>query len=152
MPQPMARPMIESDLPHIAALDAKCYPFPWTFGNFADSMRSGYRCCIYALHAETIGYAVLMRVVSEMHLLNFTIAPQYQRQGWGREFMHYLIDRSRQDHVESMWLEVRPSNTVARHLYDSLGFEYVSVRKNYYPAVDGREDAVIMRLDLQENA
>lgn len=146
--QPVVRPMNEADLPEIAALDAQSYPFPWTLGNFADSMRSGYRCCVYEADGEIIGYAVMMLVVGEAHLLNITIAPARQGQGWGRALMRYVIGRAHQDHAESIWLEVRPSNSVARHLYDSMGFDCVSVRKNYYPAINGREDAVIMRLDL----
>ena len=151
-PQPVVRPMTEADLPEIAALDAQCYPFPWTHGNFADSMHSGYRCCVYQLNTEIVGYAVMMLAVGEAHLLNITIAPAWQGQGWGRELMSQLITRARQDHAESLWLEVRPSNTVARRLYDSMGFDFVAVRKNYYPAVGGREDAVIMRMDLLEHA
>lgn len=151
-PQPVVRPMTEADLPEIAALDAQCYPFPWTHGNFADSIYSGYRCCVYELDTEIVGYAVMMLAVGEAHLLNITIAPAWQGQGWGRELMSQLITRARQDHAESLWLEVRPSNAVARRLYDSMGFDFVAVRKNYYPAVGGREDAVIMRMDLLEHA
>lgn len=150
--QPVVRPMSEADLPEIAALDAQCYPFPWTLGNFADSMHSGYRCCVYVLNAEIVGYAVMMLAVGEAHLLNITIAPAWQGQGWGRALMQYVIGRAVQDHAESLWLEVRPSNVVARRLYDTMGFEFVAVRKNYYPAAVGREDAVIMRLDLIEHA
>lgn len=150
--QPIVRPMTEADLPEIAALDAQSYPFPWTLGNFADSLNSGYRCCVYELNSEIIGYAVMMLAVGEAHLLNITIAPARQGQGWGRALMYYIIGRARQDRAESLWLEVRPSNTVARHMYETMGFDCVSVRKNYYPAVDGREDAVIMRLDLIDHA
>jgi [ribosomal protein S18]-alanine N-acetyltransferase len=146
--QPAVRPMTEADLPEIAILDAQCYPYPWTLGNFADSMHAGYRCCIYEAGNRIIGYAVMMLAVGEAHLLNITIAPEHQGQGWGRALMLYVIGRARQDQAESLWLEVRPSNVVARKLYDSMGFDYVSVRKNYYPAAGGREDAVIMRLDL----
>ena len=150
--QPSVRPMTEADLSTIAALDAECYPFPWTRGNFADAMHAGYRCCVYMANDEPIGYAVMMRAVEEAHLLNITIAPVWQGQGWGRALMQYLIERARQDQAESLWLEVRPSNHVARRLYDHLGFDYVAVRKNYYPAVNGSEDAVIMRLELLEHA
>lgn len=150
--QPVARPMTEGDLPAIAVLDAQSYPFPWTQGNFADSMHSGYRCCVYEFKENIVGYAVMMPGVDEAHLLNITIAPTWQGQGWGRALMLYIIERARQDHAASLWLEVRPSNTVARRLYDTMGFDYVAVRKNYYPAVNGREDAVIMRLDLLEHA
>ena len=149
---PNVRPMTDADLPEIAALDAECYPFPWTQGNFADSMHAGYRCCVYELDGGIVGYAVMMLAVGEAHLLNITIAPAYQGQGWGRTLMQHIIARAQEDHAESLWLEVRPSNVVAQRLYDNLGFDCVAVRKNYYPAVGGREDAVIMRLDLLQHA
>lgn len=150
--QPSLRPMTEADLSAIAALDAQCYPFPWTRGNFADAMHAGYRCCVYTANNEVIGYAVMMRAVEEAHLLNITIAPAWQGQGWGKTLLRSIIERARHDQAESLWLEVRPSNAIARRLYDNLGFDYVAVRKNYYPAVSGREDAVIMRLELFEHA
>ncbi|NOT17734.1 MAG: ribosomal protein S18-alanine N-acetyltransferase [Sulfuriferula sp.] len=149
---PRVRPMQAEDLPTIAALDAQCYAFPWTVGNFADSLSAGYRCCVYEQDAITIGYAVLMLIIDELHLLNITIAPDYQGRGWGRQLMRSLIKQAQQDEAQCMWLEVRPSNTVARHLYDHIGFDYVAVRKNYYPAISGREDAIIMRLDLTHHA
>jgi len=149
---PTVRPMTLEDLPVIAALDAQCYPFPWTLGNFADSLHSGYRCCVYEQNQTIIGYAVMMLGVDEAHLLNITIAPDSQGLGWGRQLMKYIIARAQQDHVDWLWLEVRPSNIIAKKLYESMGFEFVAVRKNYYPAVEGREDAVIMRLELHPHA
>ena len=126
--QPVLRPMTEADLSEVAALDAQCYPFPWTHGNFADSIQAGYRCCVYELHAGIIGYAVMMLAVGEAHLLNITIAPAWQGQGWGRALMLHIIERAQQDHAESLWLEVRPSNTVARRLYDTLAFMWLCVK------------------------
>lgn len=149
---PIVRPMTQADLPVIAALDAQCYPFPWTLGNFADSLHSGYRCCVYEYNQTIIGYVVLMKVIEEAHLLNITIAPDSQGQGLGRKLMQHVIARVRQDCVQWLWLEVRPSNLIARKLYESMDFEFVAVRKNYYPAVDGREDAVILRLAVNEHA
>jgi ribosomal-protein-alanine N-acetyltransferase len=93
-----------------------------------------------------------MLIIDELHLLNITIAPDYQGHGFGRQLMRYLITQAQQDETQCMWLEVRPSNIVARHLYDKIGFDYVAVRKNYYPAISGREDAVIMRLTLTHHA
>lgn len=150
--EPVIRPMTLADLPVIAALDAQCYTFPWTLGNFADSLHSGYRCCVYAYDVNIIGYAVMMRAVDESHLLNITIAPESQGQGWGRKLMAHVVICAQQDNVDWLWLEVRPSNVVAKKLYESMAFEFVAVRKNYYPAVEGREDAVIMRLPLKHYA
>lgn len=149
---PTVRPMTLEDLPVIAALDAQCYPFPWTMGNFADSLHSGYRCCVYEQNQTIIGYVVMMLGVDEAHLLNITIAPDSQGLGWGRQLMQYIITRAQQDYVSWLWLEVRPSNVIAKKLYESMGFEFVAVRKNYYPAVEGREDAVILRLELNTHA
>lgn len=149
---PIVRPMTLADLPVIAALDAQCYPFPWTLGNFADSLQAGYRCCVYTYDQTIIGYAVMMLIVDEAHLLNITIAPDSQGQGWGRRFMQYLVESTQSHQAAWLWLEVRPSNIVAKSLYERMGFEFVAVRKNYYPAIAGREDAVIMRLALDQHA
>ena len=149
---PMVRPMTLADLPVISKLDAQCYPFPWTLGNFTDSLQAGYRCCVYTYNEIIIGYAVMMLVVDEAHLLNITIAPDSQGQGWGRRFMQYLVESMQSHQAAWLWLEVRPSNIVAKTLYERMGFEVVAVRKNYYPAITGREDAVIMRLALDHHA
>ncbi len=146
--QARVRAMTEADLPTIAAIDAECYPFPWTLGNFADSMRAGYHCCVYQMDDDIVGYAVLMLAAGEAHLLNITIAPWWQSLGLGRALLQAVVKQAQQWRVESMWLEVRPSNTVAQGLYRGQGFVDVAMRKNYYPGVDGREDALVMCLDL----
>ena len=144
----IARPMTEADLPTVTALDAQCYPFPWTLGNFADSLRAGYRCSVYELDGNIIGYAVVLCAVDEAHLLNITIATGAQGSGFGRALLQMVIARAHQDYAQALWLEVRPSNVIARDLYASVGFADVSIRKNYYPAAHGREDALVMCLDL----
>lgn len=146
--QPAARPMTEADLPTVTALDAQCYPFPWSLGNFADSLHAGYRCSVYERDDDIIGYAVVLCAVGEAHLLNITIAPVAQGSGFGRSLLQVVIGRARQDDAETLWLEVRPSNVIARDLYTSVGFVDVAIRKNYYPAAHGREDALVMCLDL----
>lgn len=147
-PDALLRPMSMADVPEIARLDALCYPYPWTAGNFADSLSAGYYCCVYQIENDIIGYAVILLAAGEAHLLNLTIAPEWQGSGWGRQLMQKLVSKIRQDDIGSIWLEVRPSNAIAYRLYSGLGFVDVAIRRNYYPAPAGREDALIMCLDL----
>lgn len=150
--QPSFRPMRDDDLDIVAAMEHTVYPFPWTRGNFHDSLQSGYSCWVCQHDQDITGYAILMLAAGEAHLLNITVALDWQGNGWGRAFMQYLIKLARDYRTLTMYLEVRPSNTVARRLYHKLGFEYVAMRKAYYPAHHGREDAVIMLLDLNKHA
>ncbi|MHB1676996.1 MAG: ribosomal protein S18-alanine N-acetyltransferase [Sulfuriferula sp.] len=147
-PHALVRPMTLADLPTIAAIDAQCYPFPWTPGNFADSLHAGYYCCVYQIDGDIIGYAVVLLAAGEAHLLNITIAPWWQGLGLGRILLQKVVARAQQDQAQTMWLEVRPSNVIAQQLYGSQGFVDVAIRKNYYPAQNGRENALVMCLDL----
>lgn len=142
------RPMCLEDLEAVVAIEYEIYPFPWTYGNFRDSLNAGYSCWVYELNGYVIGYSVMMVAVGEAHLLNLGIAPDWQGRGLGRRFLHQLINRARDYHAETMLLEVRPSNIVARGLYLSSGFSEIAVRRKYYPAEEGREDAVLMELSL----
>jgi ribosomal-protein-alanine N-acetyltransferase len=146
--EPYFRPMHEDDLDVVAAIDYAAYPFPWTHGNFRDSIESGYSCWVYQHDEFIVGYAVMLLAVQEAHLLNITVAPDWQGQGKGRAFMQHLLAVAHDYRAEAMFLEVRPTNTAARRLYHSLGFDYIAVRKGYYPSQYGREDAVIMRKEL----
>ncbi len=148
-PRYLLRPMSEKDVPHIAEIDRDCYPFPWTSGNFSSALMAGNRCCVYEEAGEIVAYAVAMSVLDEIHLLNLTVTLSRQGWGYGRAMLRRLIACSRAECYASMWLEVRPSNHVARRLYDSMGFIQVGLRKNYYPAEQGREDAVLMCLDIK---
>ncbi|MBI5259633.1 MAG: ribosomal protein S18-alanine N-acetyltransferase [Burkholderiales bacterium] len=144
------REMTVADLDTVLAIEARCYSFPWTHGNFIDSLAAGYLAEL-RLDAEgrCIGYCVAMPGFEEMHLLNLTVAPVFQRQGHARAMLERLCEhaRSRGDH--KLWLEVREANQPARRLYEQFGFEDVGRRKGYYPAPRGqREDAVVMSLAL----
>ncbi len=145
------RPMTAADLATVAEIDRQCYPFPWTLGNFADSLASGHRCCIYEEKGQIIAYAVMMPAVDEMHLLNLTVAKPRQGFGYGRALLRRLADCARDGHFSSLWLEVRPSNDAALALYRSAGFVLAGLRRNYYPAENGREDAMLMVLDLHHD-
>ncbi len=144
----MFRPMGREDLGAVLAIECDVYPFPWTRGNFSDSLQAGYGCWVYEVNGAVVGYGVMMLAAGEAHLLNVAIARKWQRRGMGRKLMQHLIKVAREYHAEFMFLEVRPSNIAAHRLYEDLGFTEIVVRKNYYPAHKGREDAVIMGLSL----
>ena len=143
-----SRPMCLEDVEAVVAIEHEVYPFPWSYGNFRDSLNAGYSCWVYQLSGMVIGYSVMMLAAGEAHLLNLGIAPDWQGRGLGRRFLHELINRARDYHAEVLLLEVRPSNVAARQLYLSSGFSEIAVRKKYYPAENGREDAVLMELPL----
>jgi ribosomal-protein-alanine N-acetyltransferase len=147
---PLFRPMRMEDVDAVMSVEAQVYPFPWTPGNFLDSVNVGYSCWVYEQGDALIGYGVMMVAVAagEAHLLNIAVAPEWQGKGMGRRMLQQLIRVAREHRTEYMYLEVRPSNLPARRLYVGVGFKEIGWRKNYYPALDGREDAVIMGLDL----
>ncbi|TCV90330.1 ribosomal protein S18-alanine N-acetyltransferase [Sulfurirhabdus autotrophica] len=145
---PSFRPMCLDDLDKVMASELKIYSHPWTFGNFRDSLNAGYSCWIYEYGESLIGYGLVMLAAGEAHLLNVGIAKEWQRQGMGRKLMQHLIKVSREYQAEFMFLEVRPSNIPAIRLYEDIGFNEMAIRKNYYPAHGGREDAVLMGMTL----
>ena len=145
---PRYRQMTAGDLDTIMDIENEVYPHPWTPGNFNDSLRSGYHCWILETAGEIIGYCVVMIAAGEAHLLNLSIASAWQRRGYGRGMLHYLLKRARELDAGKMYLEVRPSNIAGRRLYASAGFGEIATRRGYYPAHDGREDAVVMELAL----
>ena len=148
IPQLHYRRMRMSDLPEVAQLEKGLYQFPWSLGNFRDSITAGYDCWTVT-HGETvIGYAVLMIALDEAHLLNIAIASEWQNQGVGRAFLAHTIEVARSAACQIVYLEVRPSNVGARHLYRTVGFQQIAIRPEYYPAVHGREDALFLGLTL----
>jgi len=147
-PDTVFRPMQFEDLDSIMEIEPKIYSHPWSRGNFSDSLHAGYSCWIYESEGEVVGYAVMMSVLDEAHLLNISIAQDYQGRGMGRALLEHVIDIARRHGAQMMFLEVRPSNKNAIALYESIGFNEFSVRKGYYPAHNGREDAILMGLAL----
>lgn len=141
-------PMLEEGLDSVVRVEREAYGHPWTLGNFTDSLRSGYRAQLLCGGTELIGYHVAMKGVDEVHLLNITVAPAHQRQGWGRVMLDALTIWCRAEGVQWLWLEVRTGNGRALHIYEQYGFRKVGERKNYYPADNGREDAIVMSLQL----
>ena len=148
IPQIQYRRMRAADLSEVAYLEKSLYAFPWSLGNFRDSVNAGYDCWTVA-HGETvIGYAILMIALDEAHLLNFAIASEWQNQGIGRDFLRHMVDIARAAACQIVYLEVRPSNLAARHLYRALGFQQIAIRPEYYPGASGREDALFLGLTL----
>jgi len=141
--------MSEARLEEVLAIEHSAYAHPWSRGNFADSLRSGYEAQMLCAGEVILGYFVAMKGVDEVHLLNITVAPAYQRQGWGRVMLDALSLWSRGQGAQWLWLEVRVGNTRAQQVYDRYGFRRVGDRKNYYPADQGkREDAIVMSFKL----
>lgn len=147
--EPRLRPMQLADLDEIMSIELEIYTHPWSRGNFSDSLNAGYSCWVYEEDAMVFGYAVLMLVMDEAHLLNFSIAKPYQGQGLGRELLVHMMQLARKYGAQNIFLEVRPSNVAAIGLYESIGFNEMAVRRNYYPAKNGREDAILMGMSLR---
>lgn len=145
---PSARPMRLHDLEAVIAIENRVYRFPWTRGNFRDSIAAGYDCRVFELAGVIIGYGVVMRVVDEAHLLNLSVAANWQGRGYGRVLLHHFMSLARDGDCNFISLEVRPSNLPAIRLYQSEGFREIAVRRGYYPAERGREDAIVMGRSL----
>ncbi|MEP7298593.1 MAG: ribosomal protein S18-alanine N-acetyltransferase [Burkholderiales bacterium] len=144
-------PMSAIHLDAVMAIETATYAFPWTRGNFIDSIVAGYAGRVLLdSNGAMLGYFIAMGGVDEMHLLNITVAPAVQGRGHARSMIDALIALCREDRAHELWLEVRQTNAPARAIYAHLGFEQKGVRKGYYPAPLGRrEDAVVMSLNLR---
>ncbi len=145
---PRLAAMREADLAEVLAIEDAIYSHPWTRGNFADSLRAGYQCWAWRSGAELLGYFVLMVAAGEGHLLNLSVAAVRQRQGHGSALLKEAMRVARGRGALHLFLEVRPSNGGAKALYERFGFRQVAVRRAYYPAHGGREDALVLTLDL----
>ena len=141
-------------LDRVLAIEQRAYSHPWSRANFVDSLATGYQMQVLCNEESTgqnnlLGYFVAMKGFEEVHLLNITVAPEYQGRGWGRAMLEALAVWSRGQGAKDLWLEVRASNARAIHVYHTHGFETVSVRKGYYPDRNSvREDAVVMKMKL----
>lgn len=140
--------MRAADLDDVQEIEVLAYDFPWTRGNFVDSLHAGYEAWLLCdEHDQVLGYLVAMAGVDEMHLLNITVAPGEQGQGHARWMLDALVAHCRSQRASMLWLEVRTSNARARALYQRYGFREIGLRRGYYPAAfDRREDAVVMSL------
>ncbi len=139
------RPMNELDVPTVVSIERSAYQFPWSEGIFRDCLRVGYVCRVVDAGGEMGGYGIMSVGAGEAHILNICIREECRGRGYARKVMLYLMDRARAAGMYEAFLEVRPSNTVAARLYHSMGFEQVGVRRGYYQATVGREDAAVLR-------
>jgi len=143
------RRMDYADLPAVLEIEAQNYEFPWPEGIFKDCFRTmTYTNWIIEAPKEVIvGYCIISVAACEAHIMNISVSPDFQRMGAGRKMLEHLIEYAR-PRAEKIFLEVRPSNLGAIDLYQKTGFREIGVRKNYYPAKDGKEDAIMLALDL----
>lgn len=149
LPQSSAlRPMREEDLEAIMAIEVRAYPFPWTLGIFRDCLRNDYPAWVLLQDGELLGYFLMSLAAGEAHVLNVCVAPEQQGQGHGRKLMRACLQIARGRGAERVFLEVRPSNVGAIQLYFDMGFNEIGRRPRYYPAKDGREDALVMAIEL----
>jgi ribosomal-protein-alanine N-acetyltransferase len=145
---PRYRRMTGADLDAVVAIEEAIYPHPWTRGNFGDSLEAGYHCWIAECGGEIAGYCVAALGAGEAHLLNLSVAAPWQRRGIGREVLGFVLRLARESGAVRILLEVRPSNEAARALYLAAGFTEIATRRSYYPAGEGREDAIVLQLEL----
>ena len=142
------RPMDAADLDQVMQIEPTLYSHPWTRGNFDDSLRVGYACWVAQCGTVLAGYGVLMMGAGEAHLLNLSVAAAWQGRGLGSALLEKFVGIARAGNAAQMFLEVRPSNAGARRLYTAFGFREMTIRRGYYPAGRGREDAILMGLSL----
>lgn len=148
----LLRPMLEKDLSRVLVNERRAYPFPWSEQIFRDCLHAHYSCWVAEksgeMAGEMAGHAVLTVAAGESHILNVCVNPAMQGQGLGRLLVVHLLEVAKARQANTVFLEVRPSNKIAYTLYNSLGFNEVGHRRNYYPSNTGREDALIMALVL----
>lgn len=152
MTVPTIRPMAKADLPQVTLIEQACQSHPWSLLQFLDGFNAGHHGWVVSRQdggrEVIIGFAIVATVLDESTLLNLCVAPSQQQQGIGRHLLDFVLARARREHVSRIILEVRVSNRPAMSLYESMGFERISVRRDYYPAVIGREDGAVYSLSL----
>lgn len=148
VPELEFRPMTDADLDAILEIEVTAYTHPWTEGIFQDCLRVGYCCWVLKKGFEVIAYGVMSVAAGECHLLNLCVKPELQNRGYGAMMLNFLLSLACKHNADTAFLEVRPSNHFAIKLYQRAGFDEVGVRRNYYPAEFGREDAIILARSL----
>lgn len=144
----LIREMQPGDLPAVALLESQTYAFPWSESIFRDCLRAGYYCCVLQTEGECVGYGILSAGAGEAHVLNLCVAEPDRGRGLGSRLLQHLTQYAGSIGAREIYLEVRPSNTVALNLYRARGFSQVGIRRGYYQAVGGREDAIVLRRQL----
>lgn len=148
MPELRFRPMAADDVSAVIALEHAVYPFPWSEQIFRDCLRVGYDCWVLDADGSVAGYGIMSMGAGECHILNLCIGPAWRRRGIGRRMLFMLLTRARRAGMQHAFLEVRPSNSGAMALYEEAGFERIGLRRGYYQAAAGREDAIVYRRAL----
>ena len=146
------RGMQRGDLSAVTAMEKASYPYPWSRGIFSDCLRIGYRCHVIEVDGLLAGYTIVSMAVDEAHLLNLCIDPGRRRQGLASVMLDHVLREVRIAGMDRLFLEVRPSNRGAVTLYRRRGFQVIGRRPGYYPAADGREDAMVMVLHLEPDS
>ncbi len=145
LPEILIRDMGFDDVAAVAELERQAYAFPWSDAIFRDCLRAGYYCCVVELDDIHIGYGIMSTGAGEAHVLNLCVASLYRCRGIGSQLLEHLLEFAKGLSVMDVFLEVRPSNPAAIRLYQSHGFSQIGVRRGYYQAAGGREDAVVLR-------
>lgn len=148
MGQQTIRAMQLTDLESVLKNERRAYTHPWSEGIFKDCLSNGNDCWVLEFSSRIVGHGILSVGAGEAHLLNVCVHPECQGNGFGRTLVEHLITQARLKSATTMFLEVRPSNQIAYQLYEKLGFNEVGVRENYYPAYTGREDALVLAIEL----
>ena len=147
-PAPILRDMCGEDVPEVAAIENETYAFPWSQGIFLDCLRARYRCRVLMRDDLVAGYSILAIGPEEAHILNLCVRSSLRRRGYGQVLLHKLLEQAHDAEVQFVFLEVRPSNRAAMRLYEDAGFTRIGSRKAYYRSVGGREDAIVLALEL----
>jgi len=150
-PEVLIRDMEPDDVLPVAEVEGRSYTFPWGETIFRDCLRAGYYCCVAEIGHIVAGYGIMSSGAGEAHVLNLCVAEQFRFRGIGSQLLEHLLEFAKSLRVSDVYLEVRPSNTVAIRLYQSRGFAQIGVRRGYYQAVGGREDAVVLRKILAKS-
>ena len=146
---PFIRKMTAFDFEPVFAIENEAYEFPWSRGILNDCLNSAYHCFVYEVEDEIRGYIIFSTVLDEVSLLNICIAPEYQKKGYAQGLLKWLISYVKEKNIKTLYLEVRSSNHAAIHLYESMGFNEIGIRENYYPAKKGKEDALLFAGELK---
>lgn len=142
------REMCLEDVRQVILIEREIFLFPWSPGNFSDSIRSDYVCRSLVKESTILGYGITMMSPEEAHILTLGVSANWQKRGLGKMLIEYFTNYARLENAKSIWLDVRKSNQGAVSLYQKMGFIHVAIRKGYYPAMWGREDALVMKLEL----
>lgn len=140
---PFIREMVAADVEAVSKIEEAAYNYPWSRGIFRDCLMAGYECAVLDSGVEVIGYSIVSVAAAEGHILNLCVDRQYQGLGYGRHMLNHILDHAYAVRMQRLFLEVRPTNVAAIHLYREAGFQQLGVRKAYYKAAEGREDALV---------